>query len=817
MTELLLTLAVATLLRATALAAAVALVLAVFRIRATATRHTAWVAVLVVMLLLPVLTRVVPAIRVSVPETAVPFDLDLAAPVRQIDTPLPALPASMTPPQKGSATLPVAPGPTVPNSTPHAPAAPVRWDVIASAGYLAVATLLLIRFIAGLLHLASIRRSSQRVTTADGQVIWESARVATPVTIGLVTPRVIVPASWRDWPPQMLTAVLAHEREHCRRRDPLIAMLARLNTTLFWFHPLSWWLERRLATLAEHACDEAALTQVPRRQYAQTLLDIAATARRHNGRLVWQGVGVDGDGRLGQRIDRVLSGQLAPRTSRVRRGMAAASCAVAIAVAVACQQQVKVEPLREDPELAAKMKADVDRNRDYWAAQDMTLEQAAALEKTLEQNPEDEVTRGRLLNFYTWTGKNKQSWNDNVAARRRHALWLVDHHPESRLVGRAPVTKETDPAGYAQLRQRWLAVTAAPDTDAKVLSNAAWFFALPVGHPMRPREQQDLRQAEALLMRARKSAPPDAEPTAGRLADLYVSALAPRSGTPADPALAAWAKQRLDEITDADVLVITGARLYFQTSAPRAGGKAFGPELRELGRSYVDRARRMGPSATQTVRAYLRLFDAEQDPDLAFFRAPRSEWPGIVAKSTGLRKLRQLTTMAGDEYLTAEYYDWRASQPAGSRDASPDAEQDKRAAAEGFAHAKEYARQAIDLAESLTGAGVAENAFSAHHTLGLALLHEGNRRGAVDQMQQAAKLPAPDDMEPIGRWASGNEYKLVFYLLKNGERQTIIDYFERAAQGRNEVRRRVMLASAAAVRDGRMPEHYQYLYAHGGI
>ena len=57
----------------------------------------------------------------------------------------------------------------------------------------------------------------------------------------------------------------------------------------------------------------------------------------------------------------------------------------------------------------------------------------------------------------------------------------------------------------------------------------------------------------------------------------------------------------------------------------------------------------------------------------------------------------------------------------------------------------------------------------------------------------------------------------MFYLLKNGERQTVIDYFERASQGRSEVRRKTMLASAAAIRDGRMPEHYQQLRAIGSL
>ena len=796
MTDLLLSLAMATLIRATALAGAVGLILTLFRMRASNTRHAAWATVLVVMLLMPVLTRVVPAIRVPVPEGAT-RSIAISPPQR-IDAPLRQLPEPGTSRQAGTTASPVtAARLDLGRDVPMTPEAPIRWSTVVFAVYIAGLTLFLVRFMIGLSQLARIRRSSQPVVGLHGEPAWESALVAAPVTIGLMRPRVILPASWHEWSPDMLNAVLAHERAHCARRDPLIATLARLNTAIFWFHPLAWWLERTLATLAEHACDDAALAQVEPRRYAETLLNIAGTVRRHHGRLVWHGVGVYGDGRLGQRIDRVLNDTSRPQSSRTRRAIFATTCALAIIVAVACQQETRVEPLREDPELAAKMKANRDRNKEYWAARDMSLDQAAALEKALERNPDDEATRERLLNFYAWTGKNKQSWNDNVAARRRHALWLVEHHPDSPLVLRVAVTRETDPVGYADLRRRWLAITAPADADPKVLSNAAWFFALPFGHPSRPAGQQELQQAEALLLRARKSAIGTDAPSARRLVDLYVSALAPYSETAVDPALATWAKQRLDESSDARVLLWAGLSLNSR------------PQFRELGRSYVERASHLDGPAAQQARGWLRQINL-------FNGAPESEWPGIVAKSTGMLKLRQLAYMADTSYQKAEYSDWRARQPAGSKDASTDVAADTRLAAEGFAHARQYAGEVIELASSLTGAGVREAAFGAHHTYGLVLLHEGDRKGALKQMQEAANLPAPESGQPIGLWSSGLEYKLVFYLLKNGEREAVIDYFERASQGRAEARRKVMLASAAAIREGRMPEHYQYLFA-GGV
>jgi thiol-disulfide isomerase/thioredoxin len=51
---------------------------------------------------------------------------------------------------------------------------------------------------------------------------------------------------------------------------------AELNRCLYWFHPLAWFLRRRLAVLAEHCCDDAVIVALgDRRGYARHLLEIA--------------------------------------------------------------------------------------------------------------------------------------------------------------------------------------------------------------------------------------------------------------------------------------------------------------------------------------------------------------------------------------------------------------------------------------------------------------------------------------------------------------------------------------------------------------
>ena len=54
-----------------------------------------------------------------------------------------------------------------------------------------------------------------------------------------------------------LEAVLAHETMHVRRHDNLTAALQMAVEAVFWFHPLVWWMGRRMVEERERACDEA--------------------------------------------------------------------------------------------------------------------------------------------------------------------------------------------------------------------------------------------------------------------------------------------------------------------------------------------------------------------------------------------------------------------------------------------------------------------------------------------------------------------------------------------------------------------------------
>lgn len=96
----------------------------------------------------------------------------------------------------------------------------------------------------------------------NDKTYYLNRKIAAPFSFGAISPVIVLPHKARFWSESMLQAVLAHEQAHCRRRDWLIFLLAKLICAVFWLAPWVWQAERKLRRLAEHACDDAALRSI---------------------------------------------------------------------------------------------------------------------------------------------------------------------------------------------------------------------------------------------------------------------------------------------------------------------------------------------------------------------------------------------------------------------------------------------------------------------------------------------------------------------------------------------------------------------------
>jgi bla regulator protein blaR1 len=292
-------------IRATLLVAGTALVLYVMRVKSAAAKHNSWTGVLVLMLMLPMWTAWGPK-----------------APVRVLPSITEGTASGPTGPSSFLAAVRL--GATNLKVSDTASRPPIgRWPDILLGVYLLGILTLLVRLAIGTAKAHTLVRHS---VLRDG--MRTSFSCTAPVTTGLLRPTVILPEYWSKWPPAQLEAVLTHEGEHARRRDPLIQWLALFNRAVFWFHPAAWWLQRELSELAEEACDSAVLARGHSpRDYSEYLVDIARTVMRSGARLNTVGMAMPG-GFLPQRVRRIMECGPAQRLSPVRIAGVAAACTI---------------------------------------------------------------------------------------------------------------------------------------------------------------------------------------------------------------------------------------------------------------------------------------------------------------------------------------------------------------------------------------------------------------------------------------------------------------------------------------------------------
>ena len=80
-----------------------------------------------------------------------------------------------------------------------------------------------------------------------------------PLAIGWWRPMVLLPAALlARMPASLLEALLAHELAHIRRHDYLINLLQAVVEALLFYHPVVWWLSRRIRHERELIADDLA-------------------------------------------------------------------------------------------------------------------------------------------------------------------------------------------------------------------------------------------------------------------------------------------------------------------------------------------------------------------------------------------------------------------------------------------------------------------------------------------------------------------------------------------------------------------------------
>lgn len=130
----------------------------------------------------------------------------------------------------------------------------------------------------------------QRQHTVQGLrvPVYCSNDVNTPQVLGIFSPKILVPRSWRNLSEEQQQTILTHELGHIKQRDPYITLLQTVAIIVHFYNPLVWILNHRMNYYSEMACDDYAIAArgMSRSDYLENLLSAVGDHQNARGSLI---------------------------------------------------------------------------------------------------------------------------------------------------------------------------------------------------------------------------------------------------------------------------------------------------------------------------------------------------------------------------------------------------------------------------------------------------------------------------------------------------------------------------------------------------
>lgn len=348
--------------------------------RSAAVRHLVWSAALAAVLMLPLVQQCVPSWRVlpasetaeasvalRLPAESEPVEVSDSVDNDHAEQRGPTFAAANTSDETTiaaivAAQLEHADAPPFANDGIHAtPVVENIWSRVGSAAgaiWLIGVVVCCLPVVLGTARVWRLRRSSQPVPSLITDEVCQlasglrvSRRVETvlsteremPMTWGLFTPVLLLPASAVTWSCERRRMVLLHELAHIRRWDCLTQLLGQFARALHWFNPLAWLALHRLRIEQERACDDVVLNcGTNADEYASELLSVTARLPRPT----WDtavALAMSRCSRIEQRLKSILDADCERRPMSPRHALATCGLMMVVACGIAAAQRQVAE------------------------------------------------------------------------------------------------------------------------------------------------------------------------------------------------------------------------------------------------------------------------------------------------------------------------------------------------------------------------------------------------------------------------------------------------------------------------------------------
>jgi beta-lactamase regulating signal transducer with metallopeptidase domain len=166
----------------------------------------------------------------------------------------------------------------------------IDWPLLVAASWVIAASILLLRLMLAFYSLWRLHRRARILPFPPGVVcrrrirLAESMLVQTPMAVGLLSPKVLVPTalatelSADDW-----HRVLRHEIAHLERYDDWANLIQRILIALNPFNPFLWLVGNELEQVREIVCDDWVLAELGHAEtYAELLARLAVGSPRES-------------------------------------------------------------------------------------------------------------------------------------------------------------------------------------------------------------------------------------------------------------------------------------------------------------------------------------------------------------------------------------------------------------------------------------------------------------------------------------------------------------------------------------------------------
>jgi beta-lactamase regulating signal transducer with metallopeptidase domain/uncharacterized membrane protein YkoI len=105
-----------------------------------------------------------------------------------------------------------------------------------------------------------------------------SESVSVPITLGLIHPKIILPAELNEASDELLTSAIGHEFVHVARRDYFLNLVYEVLYVPISFHPAAALMRRRVKQTRELRCDELVASEILKPEvYARSLVALAGS------------------------------------------------------------------------------------------------------------------------------------------------------------------------------------------------------------------------------------------------------------------------------------------------------------------------------------------------------------------------------------------------------------------------------------------------------------------------------------------------------------------------------------------------------------